>query len=276
MAARALDAEVTWLGFLGGAMGEEWERESAALGIPVEVIHTRSSTRVNQEIIDQDGTVTEVLEPGGVVEEDELSKMFSVCHRLFDRYKTEAQVVLTGSLPPGVPPTFYAQLINAAHRCGCFVLLDTSGAALTASLSSSPDLIKPNREEAEMVLGRTAHDETSALEAARAFLDLGAKSVALSLGADGLLWLASTNAEPLILRPPVITGRSTVGCGDATLAGLAVVGHSDDDDREKAVLAVACGAANCLADSPGMIEAKEVFRLAPLIEVQKIVETEKR
>ncbi len=117
MAARALDAEVTWLGFLGGAMGEEWERESAALGIPVEVIHTRSSTRVNQEIIDQDGTVTEVLEPGGVIEEDELSKMFSVCHRLFDRYKTEAQVVLTGSLPPGVPPTFYAQLINALrHR----------------------------------------------------------------------------------------------------------------------------------------------------------------
>ncbi len=270
MAARALDAEVTWVGFLGGAMGEEFERSLAALAIPAEIVHTRSSTRVNQEIIDQDGAVTEVLEPGGSIEEDELNEMFSVCYSLFDRYRTEAQVVLTGSLPPGLAPTFYARLIEVAHARGCFVLLDTSGEALIASLSSSPDLIKPNREEAETALGHAARDESSALEAARAFVERGARSVALSLGSDGLLWLASPEAEPLILRAPVVTGRSTVGCGDAALAGLAVAGQRQEGMRERAMLAVACGAANCLADSPGMIEAQQVSRLASLIKVESL------
>lgn len=270
MAARALNTKVMWLGFLGGAIGEECERELTTLGISMEVVRTRSSTRVNQEIIDQDGTVTEVLEPGSGVEEDELSEMFSVCHRLFDQYKNEAEVVLTGSLPPGVPPKFYAQLTESAHACGCFVLLDTSGDALTASLSSYPDLIKPNREEAELALGRAIRDEASALEAAHAFIERGARSVALSLGSDGLLWLASPETEPLILRAPVVTGRSTVGCGDATLAGFAVAGHLQESMRKRATLAVACGAANCLADSPGMIEAQQVSRLETLIKVESL------
>lgn len=260
------------MGFLGGWTGGECERGLGVLGIPVELVRTRSPTRVNQEIIEKDGTITEILEPGGAVQDSEIGEMFSLCQSLFDRYKADAQVVLTGSLPPGLNPMFYAQLIEAAHACGCFVLLDTSGEALTFSLSSLPDLIKPNREEAEMALGYAVRDEASALKAARTFIERGAGSVALSLGSDGLLWLDSSVAEPLILRPPVITGHSSVGCGDATLAGLAVAGLRHEGVREKAVLAVACGAANCLANSPGMIDEKEVFRLATLIEVQRIAE----
>ena len=153
MAARALRTEVLWVGFLGGGTGVECELELTDLGIPVEAVITRSPTRVNQEIIDATGRVTEILEPGGIVEEDEVGNMISVCERLFDSYNTEAQVVLSGSLPPGPAPTFYARLTEAAHARGCFVLLDTSGEALTASLASSPDLVKPNREEAETALG---------------------------------------------------------------------------------------------------------------------------
>lgn len=270
MAARALGTEVLWVGFLGGETGIECARGLAALGIAVEVVHTRSPTRVNQEILDADGRITEILEPGGLVEEDEICNMLSVCDRLFDFYKTQAQVVLTGSLPPGPAPIFYARLIEAAHACGCFVLLDTGGEALIASLSSSPDLIKPNRAEAETALGQAISDETSTLEAARAFIERGAKSVALSLGSEGLLWLSSPECEPLILRAPVVTGRSTVGCGDATLAGFAVAIHRQEGLRERATLAVACGAANCLADSPGMIDAQLVSRLASLIKVESL------
>ena len=93
--------------------------------------------------------------------------------------------------------------------------------------------------------------------------------MALSLGSDGMLWLALSDAEPIMVRAPVFSGRSTVGCGDATLAGLAV-GSRYKNLREKAILAVACGAANCLADTPGMIDAKEVKRLVPLVEVKSL------
>jgi len=269
IAARELGSEVSWVGFLGGVMGAECERALDAHGIPAEIVRIRSSTRLNQEIIESDGTTTEVLEPGGAIEEDERDNLLAVCRRLFDGYRSEAQVVITGSLPPGLPPTFYASLIEAAHGYGCFVLLDTSGEALLASLQASPDLIKPNREEAERAWGQPIVDENSALAAARSFFDRGARSVALSLGSDGMLWLAPSDAEPIMVRAPVFTGRSTVGCGDATLAGLAV-GSRYKNLREKAILAVACGAANCVADTPGMIDAKEVKRLVPLVEVKSL------
>jgi 1-phosphofructokinase family hexose kinase len=273
MAARALGAEVLWVGFLGGAAGEACARGLAEVGVSAEVVRTRSETRVNLELIEGDGAVTEVLEPGGEIAEDELSEMLSLCGRIFERHGAGAQVVLSGSLAPGLPPNFYARLLEAAHASGCYASLDTSGAALSAALSSFPDLIKPNREEAEAVLGFAVRDEPSALAAARGFVERGARAVALSLGRDGLLWLPSANATPLVFRPPVMTGRSAVGCGDATIAGFSVAGLRGLGESERASLGVACGTANCSAESPGMIDPEEVARLLPLIEMRAIGDT---
>ena len=72
MVAQALGAEVTWVGFLGGASGEECESGLSALGIPLTVVRTRAETRVNLELIARDGTVTEILEPGGSVTDGEV------------------------------------------------------------------------------------------------------------------------------------------------------------------------------------------------------------
>src|SRR5207253_5985074 len=104
--------------------------------------------RVNIEVVETGGTVTEVLEPGGAVTEEVVAEMFRTCRRLFEQYGREAQVVLSGSLPPGAGVSFYASLIQTARASGCGVILDTSGEALTAGLAASPDLVKPNREEA--------------------------------------------------------------------------------------------------------------------------------
>ncbi|MEP7272117.1 MAG: 1-phosphofructokinase family hexose kinase [Acidobacteriota bacterium] len=266
-ASRALGAEVLWIGFLGMATGEECERELNALTIPSEIVRTKSATRVNLEIIGADGTITEILEPGGPIDKDESDEMLAVCSRLFEHYKKEAQVILTGSLPRGLPTTYYATLIHAAHQWGCFVMLDTSGEALLTALSALPDLIKPNREEAALVLGMPITNDETAITAARRFLELGAQSVALSLGSQGLVWLSASEMQAVIVRPPVVSVTSTVGCGDATLAGLAVARSRKDSSRDGLVLAVSCGAANCLATSPGRIDPLQVSHLAPLIEV---------
>ena len=271
MAARELGEAVLWVGFLGGVTGTYLEHKLTALRIPAEIVRSQSATRINQEIIEVNGTVTEILEPGGTINEDEAIEMFSVCCRLFDRH-TGAKVVLSGSLPPGLPATFYAKLIEAAHDRGCAVFLDASGEALIAGIAMSPDLVKPNRHEAEGLLGRSVRDQIGAVAAARLVLDLGARSVALSLGSEGLVWIASPDTEPLILRPPVISGRSAVGCGDTVLAGLAVSSVRQMSPRDGAVLAVACGVANCLAESPGMIDTNEVRRLTEQIVVEEWVE----
>lgn len=268
MAAAALGEKVMWVGFLGGATGEDCERGLTGLGIPVAVVKTSAETRMNTEIVETDGTVTEILEPGGAVTERDVERMLSLCRDLFVEYRFAAQVALSGSLPPGAPIDLYAQLIRLARAHSCRTLLDTSGEALRAALKESPDLVKPNRDEAEALTGVSLNGTRSAAEAARHLFEAGARGVAISLGAEGMFWQESREAAPLVARAPRVPARSAVGCGDASLAGFAVARRRGLAGREFVRFAAACGTANCLADAPGMIDAREVERLVPQASVE--------
>jgi 1-phosphofructokinase family hexose kinase len=270
MAAHALGEEALWIGFLGGATGEQFERGLAALGIPVEPVLSRSATRVNLEIIDASGVVTEVLEPGGAVTAEEVGGMFRVCRERFARHRENAVVVLSGSLPPGAPGDFYAQLVSAARACGCGTLLDTSGEPLLAALDAAPDFVKPNREEATWATSLAVNGQASAVEAARRMIERGARSAAISLGAEGLVWLKGRDATPLFAPPLKIDAHSTAGCGDATIAGFAVAAARGLNAEETLRLATACGAANCMAALPGRIHASEVDRLTPMVIINEL------
>jgi 1-phosphofructokinase family hexose kinase len=269
MVAHALGAEVTWVGFLGGAAGEDLESGLSALGIPLTVVRTRAETRANLEIIARDGTVTEILEPGGSVSDGEVERLISACRDIFAECGKGSQVALSGSLPPGAPADFYAELIRLAHLYSCRVLLDTSGEALREGLSATPDLVKPNRVEAAWFTGHPVSN-VDAVMAAQQMIEAGARSVAVSLGADGIIWKRDANSAVLITEPPKVAARSTVGCGDAALAGFAVAHARGLRDEEALCLAVACGTANCLAESPGMISPIEVERFMRQVSVRPV------
>lgn len=268
MVARALALDVTWVGFLGGAAGDECESGLSALGIPVTVVRTRASTRANLEIIARDGTVTEILEPGGEVTYGEVERLLSACRDIFAESAEGSQVAISGSLPPGAPPDLYAELIRLAHVYGCRVLLDTSGEALRHGLAAAPDLVKPNRAEAGWFAARPVLTAGEAVEVAREMIHVGARDVAVSLGGDGIVWAAAGDEATLVSPPPLIGIRSTVGCGDAALAGFAVAHAQGLDDENTLRLAVACGTANCLAESPGLVDPGEVKRIEQQVSVQ--------
>ncbi|HEX7317601.1 MAG TPA: 1-phosphofructokinase family hexose kinase [Pyrinomonadaceae bacterium] len=270
MAAAALGERVVWVGFLGGATGADCERGLTGMGIPVAVVKTSAETRTNLEIVEANGTVTEILEPGGTVTERDVERMLSLCRDLFTEYRGAAQVALSGSLPPGAPTDFYGQLIRLAHAHGCRALLDTSGEALRAALKESPDLVKPNRDEAEALTGVRLDGARSVSEAARLLFDAGARGVAISLGAEGMFWQESRDSAPLVARPPRVEARSAVGCGDASLAGFAVARRRGLAGRELVRFAAACGTANCLADAPGLIDRRQVERLLPQSSVEGV------
>jgi 1-phosphofructokinase family hexose kinase len=234
------------------------------------VVRTESETRANLELVSADGKVTEILEPGGAVTEGEVERLLTTCRDLFAESERGTQVALSGSLPPGAPPDLYAELIRLAHLYGCRTLLDSSGEALREGLNAAPDFIKPNRNEASAFTNRRIDSPTAALESTHMFFEAGAKSVAVSLGGDGMIWQRTPVSDPFIAEPSLLANCSPVGCGDAALAGFAVAHERGLSDEETLRLATACGSANCLAQAPGRVDAGDVSRLAGEIRVRTL------
>ena len=271
MVAKALGIDVMWVGFLGGAAGEQCESGLSAFGVPLTVIRTESETRANLELVSADGKVTEILEPGGAVTEGEVERLLTTCRDLFAESERGTQVALSGSLPPGAPPDLYAELIRLAHLYGCRTLLDTSGEALRHGLNAAPDFVKPNRNEASEFANYPVDSADNVTEATQKFFAAGAKSVAISLGADGMIWQRTSEGDLFVSQPSPLANCSPVGCGDAALAGFAVAYERGLSDEETLRLATACGSANCLADAPGRVDRDDVLRLAHEIRVRRIV-----
>lgn len=274
MVAKSLGLDVMWVGLLGGAAGEQCESGLTEFGVPLTVIRTQSETRENLELISADGRVTEILEPGGTVTEGEVERLLATCRDLFAESEPGTQVALSGSLPPGAPSDLYAELIRLAHEYGCRTLLDTSGDALREALIAAPDFVKPNRREASDFAGYSIDSTTAAVEVTREFFNSGAQSVAISLGAEGMIWQSSASSDAFFSQPLPLTDCFSVGCGDATLAGFAVAHERGLSDEETLRLATACGSANCIADAPGRVNAADVQRLARKVAVRRVVSCE--
>ena len=270
MAARALGASPIWLGFLGGAIGQECAGQMEVLGIRVVAVPTKSSTRVNLEIIDGSGHVTEILEPGAEPSAPERDDLLQACVQGLREEWKNAVLVISGSLPTGVGPDFYVSLIEAARAAGAKAFVDTSGEALRASANARPDFVKANRAEAESLAGRPLENMQDIARAAAQIVEREVGSVAITLGRDGLIWLERKNGPAWKAVPPRMNVISAVGSGDATLAGFAYAAVQGFTGEETLRLAAACGAANCLAPAPGRIELATVRGLLPQIEIEQI------
>jgi 1-phosphofructokinase family hexose kinase len=271
MVLQTLGANPTWLGFAGGTTGKVLVEGLREMGIQVEAVSIAGSTRMNLEMIDENGTVTEVLEPGPCISKSELQSMETTFERLLSRRTDHATVLLSGSLPPGAPRDYYATLISRAHKHGSRVFLDTSGEPLKLALREHPDFVKPNQEEAESLTGSSIQGPSSAAKALHQILQAGAAAGAVSLGAKGLVWRSATAGDALFACAPEQPAQSCVGSGDATLAGFAFAAAQGLDAAESLRLAAACGAANCVADGPGRARPADIARLKDEIRIEQLV-----
>jgi 1-phosphofructokinase len=157
--------------------------------------------------------------------------------------------------------------VTIARRREVTTVVDTSGAVLEAAVAARPDWIKPNHQEAGAVVGFPIIDSASALDAARALRERGARRVIVSRGRHGLVALSENGAFEA--RAPAV-GGSGVGCGDATVAGLAVATLRRARNVQALKFAVACGSANCRAPAPGRLSADHVNRVLAEVEVAEL------
>ncbi len=216
-ALQALGTESVAMGFVGGATGRMLEQGLSDVGIATDFVRIVGETRTNIVITDADAErYVKVNEAGPTVQAEELAAFIE---RVRERVRPGDVWVLSGSLPPGVPSDFYAQLVALVQAKGAKALLDASGEALRLGCAASPYLVKPNAVEAEEVTGQKISSDADMFSAAEYFLRQGIKLVALSLGADGLLLASEQRA--VWARPPDVQARNPVGAGDALLAGIA-------------------------------------------------------
>ena len=274
MALQGLGENPKWIGFTGGATGNELMEGLRRLKIEAVSVPTVHDTRVNLEIIDTLGGVTEILEPGGTIAHSEWCEFQKTCVQEFKRSAEKKIVLISGSQPPGVPAEASAVLMKLAQSSGCLVFLDTSGSPLAEALAAGPDFVKINREEAQSVTGIAVNDPISADQAIGKLLERGAKSAAVSLGDRGIVGIQRRDEPAVHAWTAPLRAKSTVGCGDSALAGFAFASASNLSFERNLALAVACGAANCLAPLPSRIKREDVSRFEPGVRVDPVVKKE--
>ncbi|MDL5202124.1 1-phosphofructokinase [Streptomyces sp. ALI-76-A] len=206
---------------LGGAPGALVADLLDAQGIEVAPVPVAGATRSNIALAESDGVLTKINAPGPELSaaEQEL---------LLETVRTQSRdadwIACCGSLPRGLAPEWYAELVARAHAVGARIALDTLGPALLAALRERPDVVKPNAEELAEAVGRPLTTVGDAVKAAEELRALGARAVLASLGADGQLLV--DDAGTWFAGARVVAVRSNVGAGDSSLAGFLIAGGS--------------------------------------------------
>ncbi len=253
--ARALHSfgvDIRLLGLAGGTTGSAVEAALRRLAVPTAFTRTADETRRTFTVVDGDGRAALFNEPGPEVSAAEFAR-FGLAYR--DAMARAAAVVLSGSLPRGLPLTAYAELIGVAAAASVPVVLDTSGDALRAGVASGPAIVKPNLDELRVLSGQSLSlagggtDWAAVVAAADGLRAAGARAVVVSLGPEGLL--ALTRDGCWHARPAVVVRGNATGAGDAVTAALVhglVRGRSWEDQLRHAV---ALGAASVAAPVAG-------------------------
>ncbi|MBT2545432.1 1-phosphofructokinase [Streptomyces sp. ISL-44] len=204
---------------LGGAPGTLLAELLVAQGVDVTAVTITGETRANISLAEPDGTLTKINAAGPELTPGEAAL-------LLDTVRTcsggSAWIACCGSLPRGLRPEWYADLVVRAHEAGARIALDTSGPALLAALPARPDVIKPNAEELAEAVGRPLATLGDVVKAAEELRSLGAGAVLASLGGDGQLLVSDEGTY--YGTAPASAVRSNVGAGDAALAGFLIAG----------------------------------------------------
>ena len=249
----------------GGATGPRFEDFLKSCGFPVEIVHIKNDVRTNLTIMDRHGLTIKLNEPGPALDKAEINKLNKAVRERLDGVNW---LMLCGSLPPGVPDNFYANLIQFARKKKVRTLLDTDGEALRLGLEAGPTVAKPNQPEAERLLNTALLTRTHYLAAAEQILRLGAESVILSLGSRGVVGLFQNHMVEVV--PPQIDVVSPIGAGDALSAAFLWAMETKNDYQEGLRWGVAAGTAS--AALPGMKFASlaEARKMYHEVEIRKV------
>jgi 1-phosphofructokinase family hexose kinase len=260
-ALKALGGESLALGFAGGATGQILEHGLNELGIPTALTHIRGETRSTTVIIDESsGRHVKVNELGPQISPQEAAALLEEIRQLVAPGDTW---VISGSLPPGLRPGFYADLVQLVQAQGGRVFLDASSEPFCLGCAAAPFGVKPNTLEASQASGIPIDSEESCQQAAEYFIKQGIRLVAVSMGEYGLLLVTPEGWARAY--PPRLPAPNPTGAGDALLAGVVWALERKYNLEVTARWGVACGTASAARPGVSFGSLEEVSAIARLV-----------
>lgn len=261
-----LGGESLAMGFVAGSLGKFIEASLTRAGIPSAFIHTPGQTRQNLAIVETRWHRHTMLNESGPDTDPRFVRRLE--RRLRHRLKPGDWVVLAGSVPPRIAPTVYAELIELAHEVGARAALDTDGAPLVEGIRARPDLIKPNREELERLLGRRVAAQDDLVEAATRLAARGIAYVVVSMGREGSIAVGPTGCWRAL--PPPVETVSAIGSGDSLVAGVVLALSRGESLPEGLRLGTAAGAATATLPGTRLARAENIRTLLPRVIVEPL------
>jgi 1-phosphofructokinase family hexose kinase len=213
---KSMGTPSTALGFVGGRAGEQMRDGLKLLEITTDFVWISEETRTNISIVTQSPNhYIKVNEKGPLVDE---SKQRELLGKIESIARSGDWWVLAGSLPPGVPDSFYAQITEILNDRTAITILDTIGESLRLGCGAKPFLVKPNAEEACHLTGLPVENTAQVALAATEIRRMGAQNVVISLGKKGAL--LQTSDGSWLVHSPKIKEKNPIGAGDSMVGGL--------------------------------------------------------
>lgn len=233
----------------GGHRGKLFRKSLREARLPAVTIPSRGETRLCQTLI-ANGLVTELVEEAPALSLRELAAVRSAYDRAL---RKTTLVVLSGTLPKGCGDDFYAELARLATRRNIPVLVDAQKETLRHVVRQRPILVKINAAELAEATGiRTLS------EGMRELNKMGAGLVVISRGAKATI--AFDGKHTWRVTPPGIKAVNPIGSGDAMMAGIATGLMRGISLSDALRLGIACGAANALTETSGVVHLRDVNR----------------
>jgi 1-phosphofructokinase/tagatose 6-phosphate kinase len=267
-ALKCLGQPVIATGFAGGVTGTRIIEYLTGESVLNDFVRIGEESRTSTVLIDPtNGEQTEINEHGPVVTEAEL-ELFR--EKLLYLAPGADICVIAGSIPRGIPADFYADLVTDLRKAGVVTVIDAEGEVMSLALRAEPDIIAPNVIESEELVGREFVDEDDLASAPAELRGMGARD-AIVTTADGC-WAVLDGDPEVTLRvhAPELEPVTTVGSGDALVAGLVSARYIGLSDDAALRYAVACGAESTQHFGAGSLDRAAVDQLVDSIELKAI------
>lgn len=263
---KSLGQNVAVSGFLGRDNAKIFEQYFQAQDITDHFIKVNGATRVNTKIVDEtSGQVSEINFPGIHYGPSDFQDLENVIKQLAEESKL---FVLSGSLPGEAPADIYREFTEILKSYNCKVFLDTSGVALAEGIKAKPYAIKPNLDELKQLMGHSLERERDVMNAVETIIAGGIAKVVISLGGKGAL--VADGSQQLIVRAPDVKVSSTVGAGDALVAGLLYGEVQGMTLVEQARWATAVAAASVAQPGTQAGKLNDVEKLLPNVIIEEM------